>query len=255
MEIQITSVRDPVWANSENTLIDCFIRFTAYAAELPFTASPDDVEEHGREVFRRCIAGEFGKIGPYVEPLVEEDKSTDPNVPSWTTAWPEVHDFLIEANAENARGTSRGIGLVWGSMLEAQLKSFVLAQLKHQGRCEDSLKNKKGQRFGNSFNGWIEAAAFEKMIEPDVGKHLHAIRRIRNACAHQWQLDFRNPEISGLQYDFDILRLAYFPEFLLKDFYSLIKMVYSAACCRIIMRFTDQMYQALSSADCEMLPK
>ena len=35
---------------------------------MPFTATPDDSEAHGRELFERALAGEFGEIAEYVEP-------------------------------------------------------------------------------------------------------------------------------------------------------------------------------------------
>lgn len=37
---------------------------------VPFTASPDDPEPHGVELYNRARAGEFGEIAPYVEPPV-----------------------------------------------------------------------------------------------------------------------------------------------------------------------------------------
>lgn len=37
---------------------------------LQFTASPNDCEPHGVELYNRAIAGEFGPIAPYVEPPV-----------------------------------------------------------------------------------------------------------------------------------------------------------------------------------------
>ena len=39
---------------------------------IPFSASPDDVEAHGREIYAAAIAGEFGAIAPYVAPVVPE---------------------------------------------------------------------------------------------------------------------------------------------------------------------------------------
>lgn len=33
---------------------------------IPFTASPDDLEAHSRELYARAIAGEFGPVAPYV---------------------------------------------------------------------------------------------------------------------------------------------------------------------------------------------
>lgn len=35
---------------------------------IPFTASPDDVEPHGRELYERAQAGEFGQVQPYEAP-------------------------------------------------------------------------------------------------------------------------------------------------------------------------------------------
>lgn len=36
---------------------------------IPFAASPIDSEAHGRDLYARAIAGEFGPIAPYVEPV------------------------------------------------------------------------------------------------------------------------------------------------------------------------------------------
>ena len=37
---------------------------------IPFTASPDDPEAHGQDLYTRAVAGEFGGIAPYVAPPV-----------------------------------------------------------------------------------------------------------------------------------------------------------------------------------------
>ena len=113
MKFDILSVRDPVWSNSTNTQIDCTIRTSAYSEGLPFTASPNDLEAHGREIFNRCLNGEFGEIGPYEPSAYKECEETRISLPRWTIAWPEVHEFLTEANAENARNSPRAIALVW----------------------------------------------------------------------------------------------------------------------------------------------
>lgn len=39
---------------------------------VPFTASPDDPEPHGVELYNRAMAREFGEIAPYVEPPVTQ---------------------------------------------------------------------------------------------------------------------------------------------------------------------------------------
>jgi len=35
---------------------------------VPFCATPDDTEEHGRELYTRALAGDFGPVAPYVAP-------------------------------------------------------------------------------------------------------------------------------------------------------------------------------------------
>jgi hypothetical protein len=35
---------------------------------IPFTASPDDSEQHGRELYAQALAGELGPVAPYVAP-------------------------------------------------------------------------------------------------------------------------------------------------------------------------------------------
>lgn len=54
--------RDPVF--NKNGTIDCEINHPVYGW-IPFTASPDDVEQHGRDIYAMSLA-----IGPapYVEP-------------------------------------------------------------------------------------------------------------------------------------------------------------------------------------------
>lgn len=56
--------RNPVWANTENTLIDCEIEHPKYGW-IPFTASPIDTEQHGREIFAALAQG---AVGEYVAP-------------------------------------------------------------------------------------------------------------------------------------------------------------------------------------------
>jgi hypothetical protein len=240
MKFDILSVREPVWANAQHTAIDCRLRTSAYSEELPFTASPNDVEEHGREIFGRCMIGEFGEIQPYITPRYTENHDTSVTLPEWTLAWPEVHDFLREANVENARNSPRAIALVWGTMLETMLNTFIECQLKKQGRQPNILKYNSGKKCGTTFQGRIDGALAEEMIDTELSDHLHAIRSIRNACAHEWHLSYDNPKIGDLVGDFALLNSAYLPIFLLDDFNSLIKIVFSSACSTIIIGLAER---------------
>jgi hypothetical protein len=61
-----TTVKNPRWANAENTSIDVDVFFIHLNEEVPFGASPNDIVAHGREIYQRCVDGEFGPIAPYV---------------------------------------------------------------------------------------------------------------------------------------------------------------------------------------------
>jgi hypothetical protein len=55
-------------ANGSITLL---ATFPWLSEEVPFSASPNDSEAHGRELYQRAMNGEFGPIAPYVAPHVE----------------------------------------------------------------------------------------------------------------------------------------------------------------------------------------
>lgn len=66
--MKFLTVSNPQWANAENTIIDCVVTFEQIGEPVPFTANPQDVEAHGREIFALCAAGEFGPVADYVPP-------------------------------------------------------------------------------------------------------------------------------------------------------------------------------------------
>lgn len=60
-------VKNPVYADAEKKLINCEVIFPALGDEyVPFTASADDGEAHGREIYAQCVAGKWGKVKDYV---------------------------------------------------------------------------------------------------------------------------------------------------------------------------------------------
>lgn len=63
MQSQLTSLKNPRWANAEKTMINCEITTSQFGNEvLPFTASKNDVEPHGRRIFADISAGVYGSI-------------------------------------------------------------------------------------------------------------------------------------------------------------------------------------------------
>lgn len=63
----MNKAKNPQWANAEQSLIDCEIEHPVFGW-IPFTANPQDVEEHGRELFAMLAAGEGGPVADYVPP-------------------------------------------------------------------------------------------------------------------------------------------------------------------------------------------
>jgi hypothetical protein len=82
--MKYSQVKNCKWANSEHSSIECEVMFDDIKSEewTPFGANPLDHYEHGREIFAKAIAGEFGIVQEYVEPIVEIPKKTltDPTI-------------------------------------------------------------------------------------------------------------------------------------------------------------------------------
>lgn len=82
MQATLTSLRNPRWANAEQTMIDCEITTSQFVDEvLPFTASMTDVESHGRGIFADIVAGKYGEIGEYVPPPVTTATPSSGEIP------------------------------------------------------------------------------------------------------------------------------------------------------------------------------
>jgi len=74
--MKLEYAKSPQWANEEHTMIDLVIKWDVFPEELPFTASPNDTEQHGREIFEAAVNGEFGRVQEYVQPPVPESPVT-----------------------------------------------------------------------------------------------------------------------------------------------------------------------------------
>jgi hypothetical protein len=73
----VVSVSNPHYSNAELTSVDCEVVFKEFGeGSLPFTASSNDCEAHGRALFERIVAGEFGPIAEYVPPPEPEPGPT-----------------------------------------------------------------------------------------------------------------------------------------------------------------------------------
>jgi hypothetical protein len=74
--MQLEYAKDPRWASAEHTMIDLTIKWDGINQEYPFTASPTDVEAHGRAIFEAASQGAFGPVAEYVTPPQPEQPET-----------------------------------------------------------------------------------------------------------------------------------------------------------------------------------
>lgn len=64
--MEYRSVKNPKWANKEHTMIECTVDFVKIGV-VPFGATPNDVEEHCREIFEKASKGLFGPVKEFSE--------------------------------------------------------------------------------------------------------------------------------------------------------------------------------------------
>ena len=65
--MKITAAKNPRWSDSDHTAIDLDVNFAHLSEEwITFTATEDDVEEHGKLLHSEAKLGAYGPIGRYV---------------------------------------------------------------------------------------------------------------------------------------------------------------------------------------------
>ena len=72
----LIDAKNPRWMDEEKTSIVLECKFSHYAdlgmtennGYYEFGATPDDPEEHGRQILEKAKAGDYGTVGDYVAP-------------------------------------------------------------------------------------------------------------------------------------------------------------------------------------------
>jgi hypothetical protein len=105
--MKLEYAKDPVWSDAEHTSITLFIKLDGFPEELPFTANPNDPEQHGREIFAAALAGDYGSVreyAPYV-PTGEEAALQAYNLRNGLLVesdWTQLPDARAAMGAEKA---------------------------------------------------------------------------------------------------------------------------------------------------------
>lgn len=153
--------------------LNCWVKFNHCKHDLPYSATATDSEPHGRGLYARLRAGEFGEILPMgsfsgVSRAVVSSREIG--------LTPETVAFLVqgleEANLENSCGTPRGIVLVWSALLEIALSEVIRSRLP-------------GDTAIVTLGGKIEELRKRGLLsDVDDYEDLKAIKDIRNHAAH-----------------------------------------------------------------------
>ena len=79
MAIKILEVRNCKYLKEDNSLINCEAKFSGLKLSslnntwLPFTSSPNDAEQHGKDIFDNAKKGDYGSVAAYEHPSYEEE--------------------------------------------------------------------------------------------------------------------------------------------------------------------------------------
>lgn len=225
---QPTFARDPVWANPDRTKINCIVRTSECTAERPYVADFRDVEGPGMQLFDRCVSGEFGPVGAYgsANPALPAELSYilhhmmiamgDKVGPQFSMpddlmrADRAFGSFMRDVVVESLRGSIRGMAITWGAIAVQLLAILLQCEMSRRAQAAQFARA-AGHKVPRRFGELIEKVMDTGIITSAHADHLHALRRIRNACAHDVRLGYVNPPFGALRPDFDLLRAFYVP--------------------------------------------
>ncbi|WP_206022731.1 hypothetical protein [Billgrantia bachuensis] len=231
VKTEILSVRDPQWVDENRTAINCWVRTNTLVQEVPFTATPYDPEPHGRELFARCLAGEFGDIA-----APEAQRLPAPMPPAEVPVQlKRLERFLSHANLENARKSFRSVVIVWASFLDGLLDELLEIEALRASAAGEAVGKPP-----HTFDDRIKRAFAAGLIDQEETDRCLHIRRIRNAAAHDWELSLETESVlPGLRalHEADHSEVLVFQD----DLDYLLQRVYSASCAMLIMRLLERL--------------
>ncbi len=85
--MEIIAAKNSVY--TESGMINALIHFEGFDDFVPFTASPDDTEGHGREIFAELKAGKYGPVAPFTvtpEMLTAAKQEKHAEINAWRDA-------------------------------------------------------------------------------------------------------------------------------------------------------------------------
>lgn len=173
-----SSVRQPKWNSPDHSSIDCLVVFDHISGEHPFTATPYDSEPHGRELFQRIVAGEFGQISPHE--LIAIDAETQQQAAAAFANFastPAGVEFLAEIAEHNEEIESRSSRAL-AALAESHLSKRLSRLLQIAGVPDSKIEHMK-------FSVKIKEAEARGNISRTEAVAIALIGKIRNEVTHK----------------------------------------------------------------------
>jgi len=167
---------------------------------------------------------EFGPIG---EPENASIEFT--HVPELPAELVCMNKFLEYANFENSNKSFRSVVIVWGAYLEAEL--IKILKRWHQGRPEERMPK------SFIFKQVIDKLSEIGLISKEEQKKYHAIRKIRNRAAHDWDFSLNSEGVRDhlfFLYGQDHEKTFQYHD----DLDFLVQFIYSGSCGMLAMKLT-----------------
>ena len=70
-------VKDLSYASEEGNSIYLTVKWAEFNEEGRYLAASYDPEKHGRDLYNRAAAGEFGAVAPYVPPTISANAANN----------------------------------------------------------------------------------------------------------------------------------------------------------------------------------
>jgi len=224
-KIEAETIRDPRWASEDGTRVNCIVKFSHLKDEHEFTAFAFDCESHGREIWGRCVNGEFGIIKSY-QPLENMGEMPFNELPD---EFKDINSFLEIVNSENAKKSFPIVAILWGSFLDE-----TLGELLANYKALNSDANVKADKLHQKI---IKAFEYQ-LIDGNQKSRLKHICYIRNEVAHNWRLTLDDKEFSGhlkSLYELDHAELFEYVE----DLDFLLQMILSGSCAKAALEIKN----------------
>jgi len=135
---EVTTARNPKWANSDKNKINLEVNFKELPEEwLDYTANPLDTHtEHSRYLYTQALNGTYGTVADYVEPT-DSDR--------WTPFFEEKVEVSNEGLVQ--------LLLEKGIITDEEVDSILLETQDFQGfwrKASDTTNHQGGRWFGRT---------------------------------------------------------------------------------------------------------